>query len=205
MGLVSRSSGRLAHKRTNKQLHSRACGPGCQIGGYRRCFPLHVVRFLGATRRFPFISKSPHLSESLSGQYRGNIGPLSGDNRLHLHSKLPCLLQAVRPVRTLVFGYHVRHPCLQPPPVVVRWFRHLIRTDILLDGANRVILHEFTILHLLRYVRVCQLLLLRRHGVPEPLCGIMVPFAGPILHQCIPYCLKSLIHKSKKWWWYDDT
>lgn len=52
--VVSRSSGRLAHKRTNMQLHSRACSPGCQIGSYRRCFPKSIV-----DARFPFTQKIP--------------------------------------------------------------------------------------------------------------------------------------------------
>ncbi len=36
--VVSRSSGRLAHKRTNKQLHSWPCRPGWQREVGKRCF-----------------------------------------------------------------------------------------------------------------------------------------------------------------------
>ena len=45
MGLISRLSGSLAHKQTNKQLHSGACSPGISNGDYRRCFLKSEARF----------------------------------------------------------------------------------------------------------------------------------------------------------------
>ena len=46
--MISRSSGRLAHKRTNKQLHSGACSPRHRIGCSRlgRVFLVFVFDYL---------------------------------------------------------------------------------------------------------------------------------------------------------------
>ena len=76
---------------------------------------IHIALFM-----FMFVNyRNSTKLESISTQYRGIIGPLSGDNRFHLHSKRPRLLQTIRPVQTLVLGYHVRHSRLQPPPIAV--------------------------------------------------------------------------------------
>ena len=49
VGLVSRSSGRLAHKRTNKRLHSRACSTRILNGAIEDVF------LKGRSPRFPLL------------------------------------------------------------------------------------------------------------------------------------------------------
>lgn len=63
--VISRSSGRLAHKRTNKHLHSGACSPGISNGGYRRCFPKSEARF-------PYNNRSLFDSCVFLDGFRGN-------------------------------------------------------------------------------------------------------------------------------------